>query len=169
MPSHFASSDEIIQYCKSHKILVNGYAPLGTPDHMAFYPSKMPVLLPKQPMVVSIARDLGKTPGQVLACWSLMQGIAINPRSQSSEVSSLGRPCESWIVAGLCIEPCQGHCHIWWQTLSYISFSHPPTHLPTLSICVIIWLRLASAFLPSICRAFRTSTTLPAMCARILA
>mmetsp|Transcript_3688 Transcript_3688/g.4091 ORF Transcript_3688/g.4091 Transcript_3688/m.4091 type:complete len:335 (-) Transcript_3688:20-1024(-) len=76
---------ELIAFCKSHKIQFNTYSPFAAPDHMKFNPAVMPVLLPNNTVVKSIASSHKKSPAQVCFRWAVQQNLVINPRTLSGD------------------------------------------------------------------------------------
>jgi len=78
-------SPELQSFCLKNKILMNGYSPLTTPDHMAFHKDKMPVTVIDNKVVVDIAKKYSRTPAQVVMRWELDNGFVLNPRTQKSE------------------------------------------------------------------------------------
>lgn len=77
-------TQSLFAFCAERGIQMNGYAPLGAPDFMAWKPDKWPVLIPDQPIVKDIAAAHGVSPAQVLQRWSLQRGVVINPRSRNA-------------------------------------------------------------------------------------
>eukprot|EP01104_Vermistella_antarctica_P006506 TRINITY_DN17206_c0_g1_i1.p2 TRINITY_DN17206_c0_g1~~TRINITY_DN17206_c0_g1_i1.p2 ORF type:complete len:353 (+),score=89.82 TRINITY_DN17206_c0_g1_i1:143-1201(+) len=75
--------DDLVQFCWDHNITVNGYAPLGAPDFMSWFPEKWPIPLLNQSTVVAVAEAHGVKPAQVLIRWSLQNGLVTNPRTLS--------------------------------------------------------------------------------------
>jgi aldehyde reductase len=59
---------ELHELCKSHGIILLAFASLG---------HAMEPRLLDDPLIVSIARDLGKTPAQVLLAWGIQRGTAV--------------------------------------------------------------------------------------------
>ena len=92
-PHRASSSKDIIAFCRQHKILFDGYSPLGVPD-MAnggsrgahVFPSTVgaPSLL-QEKVVISIAKSHQITPAQVLLAWSFSKKIPSNPRSLNAQ------------------------------------------------------------------------------------
>eukprot|EP00048_Salpingoeca_helianthica_P002062 m.54221 g.54221 ORF g.54221 m.54221 type:complete len:343 (+) comp11879_c1_seq2:154-1182(+) len=78
-------TDSLVSFCQKYKIQPNSYAPLGTPDHMSFFPERMPVLLLEHETVVDIATQTNRSPAQVLIRWALQRGVVVNPRTNSIE------------------------------------------------------------------------------------
>jgi len=69
---------QLVEFCQSHKITVNSYAPLGTPDVTNGY---WDPLLPEHPVAIQIGKLYGKSAAQVWLRWQYQQGIVTNPRS----------------------------------------------------------------------------------------
>jgi len=76
---------ELIDYCKEKGIILNGFAPLGTPDWVTFTDKGMTNTTLEEPKVKAIAAKVGKSPAQVLQRWIIQQGIAIQTRSMKQE------------------------------------------------------------------------------------
>ncbi|EUB55280.1 Prostaglandin-E(2) 9-reductase [Echinococcus granulosus] len=72
---------KLIEYCESRKIVVEGYAPLGSPGLMK---GKVKSLLEEE-NVVEIARKHGKAPAQVLLRHGLQRGIVVIVKSVTPE------------------------------------------------------------------------------------
>eukprot|EP01060_Flectonema_neradi_P035955 TRINITY_DN676_c0_g1_i1.p1 TRINITY_DN676_c0_g1~~TRINITY_DN676_c0_g1_i1.p1 ORF type:complete len:415 (+),score=84.27 TRINITY_DN676_c0_g1_i1:73-1245(+) len=93
-PHRAASSKDIIEFCKQHNILFNGYSPLGVPDMAAaggsrgahVYPSTVgaPTLL-EEKVIGDIAKSHQISPAQVLLAWSFAKGVPSNPRSVNEQ------------------------------------------------------------------------------------
>jgi len=81
--------DDLVEFCKAHKILFNGYSSVGCPDFMSSnnnenpHPWKTQII--QQPTVLNIAQKYNKTPAQVVLAWSWQQGIVVNARSWDPE------------------------------------------------------------------------------------
>ena len=69
---------DLVEYCESYQILVNAYAPLGTPD--IEYGYWKPVLT-QHPVAINIGIKYNKSAAQVWLKWILQQGMITNPRS----------------------------------------------------------------------------------------
>ncbi|XP_068210755.1 1,5-anhydro-D-fructose reductase-like [Palaemon carinicauda] len=65
------------EICSKHKIPICAYAPIAAP-----YRDQGPILL-ENPTVTSIAKRLGKTPGQILIRFLVQLGIAVIPKSSN--------------------------------------------------------------------------------------
>jgi len=72
---------ELVNYCQSFNILINSYAPLGTPDvTYGDWTGNTPILT-QHPVAIQVANRYNKTAPQVWLKWALQQNIVVNPRS----------------------------------------------------------------------------------------
>jgi diketogulonate reductase-like aldo/keto reductase len=76
--------DELRAYCASTGMAVQAYSPLGSADSAVELGHSGGNLL-KHEVVSRIARELGKTPGQVLIRWALQRRTAVVPKSVNPE------------------------------------------------------------------------------------
>lgn len=65
------------ELCKSRGVHLSGYSPLGSPG-FAFLKGDEVL---KQPVVISAAEKLGKTPAQVCLRWGIQMGHSVLPKS----------------------------------------------------------------------------------------
>ncbi|CAE8678687.1 unnamed protein product [Polarella glacialis] len=75
---------ETVDFCASHDIVIQAYAPLGGGPASNFakaagYDGTQTLL--DHPIVASIAQELGRSPAQVLLRWGLQMGFVVIPRS----------------------------------------------------------------------------------------
>jgi len=77
-----SSQMDLVNFCRQHDIVFNGYSPLGVPDWHAFPKplSKTPLV---DPTVVAIAQAHNASPAQIIQAWEWSLGIPVNPRSMS--------------------------------------------------------------------------------------
>ncbi|KAM3340195.1 NADPH-dependent aldo-keto reductase, chloroplastic [Capsicum galapagoense] len=68
---------ELKELCKSRGVHLSGYSPLGSPGFVLLKGDE--VL--KQPVVISVAEKLGKTPAQVCLRWGIQMGHSVLPKS----------------------------------------------------------------------------------------
>jgi diketogulonate reductase-like aldo/keto reductase len=71
-PSIFEAQMPIVEFCRQHNIVVQGYSPLlsGHMDH---------------PTVLEVAERCGRSPAQVLLRWSVQHGVVPLPSSTNTE------------------------------------------------------------------------------------
>ena len=90
---HRHNSVKVFEYMKEHKIVFNGYSPLGTPDIAVggsrgahSFPSTVGTkTLLEEPIVKDLAAARGVTAGQILLAWSFTMGVPCNPRSMDEQ------------------------------------------------------------------------------------
>jgi len=69
----FLQQRELVEFCAAHGIVVESYSPLTKGRRL------------DDPRLVSIARDLGRSPAQVLIRWGLEKGFVVIPKSANRE------------------------------------------------------------------------------------
>ncbi|GJM92575.1 hypothetical protein PR202_ga09055 [Eleusine coracana subsp. coracana] len=67
-------------FCQSTGVHLTAYSPLGSPGT-----SWMNGNVLKEPVIISIAEKLGKTPAQVALCWNIQMGHSVLPKSVNEE------------------------------------------------------------------------------------
>ncbi|VAH81788.1 unnamed protein product [Triticum turgidum subsp. durum] len=67
-------------FCQSTGVHLSAYSPLGSPGSTWMNGNVL-----KEPVVVSIAEKLGKTPAQVALRWNIQMGHSVLPKSVSEE------------------------------------------------------------------------------------
>lgn len=68
---------ELLAYCGEQGVDLVAYHPIGKPNHRT---EGDPVAI-KEPVVISIAQRLGRTPSQVILAWNLKRGVVVIPKS----------------------------------------------------------------------------------------
>ncbi|KAI0220555.1 Aldo-keto reductase family 1 member A1 [Lamellibrachia satsuma] len=68
-------------YCCRRSIAVTGYAPLGAPSRPARYTHHDDLHLLSDPVILDIAKQLGRTPAQILLRFLLQLGVSPLPKS----------------------------------------------------------------------------------------
>jgi len=81
----YLQQDELLEYCRRHKILVTAYSPLGSSDR----PDEMkaddePSLLENE-VIGEIADRHNASPAQVLIAWAVARDTAVIPKSTNPE------------------------------------------------------------------------------------
>lgn len=67
----------ILEYCKKHNIIMTAYSPFNK------FPFEMSALQDRH--VKSVAKEVSRTPAQVLIRWTLQVGVSPLPRSSNAE------------------------------------------------------------------------------------
>ena len=75
---------DLLEYCKTHAIVFNGYAPLATPDWAPTHRNWNASLLDAS-VLKKIAGSHSKSPAQVALRWSIQNDVVINPRTWDPE------------------------------------------------------------------------------------
>ena len=77
----FLQQTDLLEFCRSHKIHVTAYSPLGSGDRSAaFKADDEPSLLDKE-VINELADTHDATPAQILIAWSVNRGTAVIPKS----------------------------------------------------------------------------------------
>ncbi|GBG93061.1 hypothetical protein CBR_g58496 [Chara braunii] len=79
-------NDKLLDFCKSQSIHVSAYSPLGSPDSIPILRANRPELhidLMKDPTVVEVGKNIGKTAAQVLIRWGVQRGTSVLAKSVS--------------------------------------------------------------------------------------
>ena len=71
--SPYLYQDDLLQFCRSHGIILEGYSPL-TKGHKL-----------NDPRLIAVARKYSKSPAQILIRWALQKGTIVIPKSSSRE------------------------------------------------------------------------------------
>ena len=74
----FLQQPELLKWSNENGILITGYSPLGNNIY------NIPRVV-DDPVVIEVAKELGKTPAQVLISWSVQRGTAVVPKSVTPE------------------------------------------------------------------------------------
>lgn len=69
----FCQQQDIVEYCRSHSIIIQAYSPLRRGIEL------------NHPVIVNIASRHSKNPAQVLIRWSLQKGFIPLPKSERSD------------------------------------------------------------------------------------
>ena len=76
---------------------MNGYSPLGVPDHRSYSPPQSPTML-VDPVVMAVAAAHGVSPAVATLAWQYQLGIPFNPRSMNAAhvLENLGLAGTPW-------------------------------------------------------------------------
>jgi diketogulonate reductase-like aldo/keto reductase len=78
-----AQSGGLLDYCKAHSIVFNGYSPFAVPDRRV-YPAPFPKTMLEDAALVQIAAAHQRSAAEVALAWQWQLGIVVNPRSQNA-------------------------------------------------------------------------------------
>lgn len=75
----------MLEFCRSHKIHLTAYAPLGSADRPARLKVDDEPILLEEPGIVDLAKRRGITPAQLLISWAVHRDTAVIPKSVNPE------------------------------------------------------------------------------------
>ncbi|XP_038609886.1 aldo-keto reductase family 1 member D1 isoform X1 [Tachyglossus aculeatus] len=78
----YFTQPKLLEFCRSHGIILVGYSPLGTSRDKSWVSLSSPPLL-EDPLLMSISRKYGKTVAQVVLRFSVQKGVVVIPKSFS--------------------------------------------------------------------------------------
>uniref|UniRef100_A0A1B0G5E3 NADP-dependent oxidoreductase domain-containing protein n=1 Tax=Glossina morsitans morsitans TaxID=37546 RepID=A0A1B0G5E3_GLOMM len=79
----YLNQTDLMEFCRSHNMVVTAYSPLGSPTSPYKKPGKYPIL--QNPKVLEISDKYKKTPAQVLIRYQIDRGNVVIPRSASKD------------------------------------------------------------------------------------
>jgi len=77
----YLTQEPLLQYCLMHKVAVTAFSPFGGSSYIALNMATNEQRVLVDPVVESIAKEIEKTPAQVLLRWGLQRGYAVIPKS----------------------------------------------------------------------------------------
>lgn len=77
----YLSQEKLLRFCRQEKIAVTGFSPLGALSYLSLGMAKPEESVTLEPVVLSIARRVGKTPAQVVLRWGVQGGNAVVPKT----------------------------------------------------------------------------------------
>ncbi|TCD65671.1 NAD(P)H-dependent D-xylose reductase (XR), partial [Steccherinum ochraceum] len=92
----YLNQEGLIAFCKTHNIAITAYSSFGPQSYVELGYSKEHVSLLVHDTVKTIADKVGKTPAQVLLRWSVQQGLAVIPKSNSHDRLVANQDVVNW-------------------------------------------------------------------------
>ncbi|CAH2276528.1 Rho crystallin [Pelobates cultripes] len=80
----YLNQSKLLEFCKSHDILLAGYSVLGSHRHKDWVDQNSPVLL-EDPLLVSIGKKYKKTPAHVALRYQIQRGVIVISKSYNPE------------------------------------------------------------------------------------
>ncbi|MEK7583503.1 MAG: aldo/keto reductase [Patescibacteria group bacterium] len=79
----YLQQQALIEFCQNKGIAVTAYSPLGSPGN--FGKAKNLPVIAEDPVIVEIAKRLGKSPAQVMIRWAIQRDTIVIPKSVTPE------------------------------------------------------------------------------------
>ncbi|MCA8987341.1 MAG: aldo/keto reductase [Planctomycetaceae bacterium] len=79
----YLTQEKLIQYCHQEQIAVTAFSPLGALSYVSLDMARPSDSVLEQPVVKSIASEVGKTPAQVVLRWGVQRKTAIIPKTEN--------------------------------------------------------------------------------------
>ena len=76
----YCRQDDLVAECKKLGVALTAYCPLGSPDSAIMF-NKESIKLLEHPVVTAVAKETGRTAGQVLIRWAVQRGTIVIPKS----------------------------------------------------------------------------------------
>ncbi|MEO1367750.1 MAG: aldo/keto reductase [Acidobacteriota bacterium] len=92
----YLQQPELLELCLRRGVALTAYSPLGSLDRPEHMKSDDEPNLLEDPVIGSVARDIGATPAQVLLAWAVQRGTSTIPKSTNP-----GRLAENLAAADL--------------------------------------------------------------------
>lgn len=81
----YLTQNDLIKFCQDQGIMVEAYAPLGSPGTSEWRPFKDDFTILENPIIKQIAEKYKKTPAQIVLNWHLNRGYVIIPKTEKKE------------------------------------------------------------------------------------
>ncbi|XP_028931969.1 aldo-keto reductase family 1 member D1 isoform X1 [Ornithorhynchus anatinus] len=78
----YFTQPKLLEFCRSHGIVLVGYSPLGTCRDESWVNVSSPPLL-EDPLLLSLGRKYGKTVAQVVLRFNVQRGVVVIPKSSN--------------------------------------------------------------------------------------
>ncbi len=73
---------KLLRYCQQEQIAVTAFSPLGAPSYIPLGMATVADSVIEQSVVTKIAREVDRTPAQVVLRWGVQRGTAVIPKTQ---------------------------------------------------------------------------------------
>lgn len=81
----YLAQQKLLRFCREQGILVTGFSPLGAPSYVPLGMATPQESVLARPEVLEIARQLGRSPAQIVLRWGVQRGTAVIPKSSCPE------------------------------------------------------------------------------------
>ncbi|MEM7781782.1 MAG: aldo/keto reductase, partial [Planctomycetota bacterium] len=79
----YLTQEKLIRFCQESEIAVTGFSPLGAQSYFQLDMAEASESVLDQDIVKSLAKELGKTPAQVVLRWGIQRGVSIVPKTSN--------------------------------------------------------------------------------------
>jgi D-xylose reductase len=79
------TQEKLLRFCRAEGIGVTAFSPLGAPSYVPLGMATADEAVLDDPVVVGIARAVGRTPAQVLLRWAVQRGTSVIPKTSRPE------------------------------------------------------------------------------------
>ena len=79
----YLTQQNLLRFCQEENITVTAFSPFGASSYVPLNMAGANESVLDDPEVVSIAGDLGKTPGQIVLRWAIQRGTVTIPKTQT--------------------------------------------------------------------------------------
>jgi D-xylose reductase len=77
--------NKLLKYCKQEQIALTAFSPLGAPSYVPLGMATAADSVIEQPLIQQIARQVDRTPAQVVLRWGVQRGTAVIPKTERIE------------------------------------------------------------------------------------
>ncbi|HBN74898.1 MAG TPA: 4-dihydromethyl-trisporate dehydrogenase [Planctomycetaceae bacterium] len=81
----YLTQEKLIRYCKEEEIAVTAFSPLGALSYLSLDMASQDDSVLTQPVVKAAAKQLGKTPAQIVLRWGVQRGTSIVPKTENPD------------------------------------------------------------------------------------
>jgi D-xylose reductase len=76
---------KLLRYCQQEKIALTAFSPLGAPSYVPLGMATPAESVIEQPSILKIAKEVDRTPAQVVLRWGVQRGTAVIPKTVKLE------------------------------------------------------------------------------------
>lgn len=81
----YLTQEKLLRFCRDEGITVTAFSPLGAPSYVPLGMATAADGVLDHPVVVAAARDVGRTPAQVVLRWAVQRGTGVIPKTSRPE------------------------------------------------------------------------------------